>query len=169
MIVCVYAKKRTVRFGPEKMLARASCVVPFLAFLAFALNELADRPESVIVCIPPCGPSAVICTWNDGGNGFKNGSDCQRKCGEPVGDGAACKLSRSKICYWGWTKDAGFACFSGPVPCDPNETVFNSALMDCKSFNREYGGCGNCTNCCSKTCHCRDLIEDKCECVCGTD
>lgn len=151
------------------MLARVSFVALFLAFLLHVLRGSADKPASVIVCIPPCGPAMPICTWSEGGNSFKDGSDCQRKCGPPVGDGEACKLSASKTCYWGWTKEAGFACFSGPAPCDGNNTVFNSALMDCKSFNREYGGCGNCSNCCSKTCHCRDLIEDKSECVCGTD
>ena len=129
-----------------------------------------SKPLIVVVCIPPCANGGVICTWNNGGNGHNGSEDCQRKCGSPVGTGEACKASANGTCYWGWTQESGWACFSGPPPCIEDDGVFNSAYMTCTEFDRDYGGCKSlsaCTQCCSKTCHCRDLEEEKSECVCG--
>ena len=129
-----------------------------------------SKPEVVVVCIPPCANGDIICTWNNGGNEYNGSEDCQRKCGNPVGTGEACKLSANKTCYWGWTKEAGWACFSGPSPCVDDNSVILSAYMTCASLESSYGGCkgaADCGACCSKSCHCIDLEEEKSECVCG--
>ena len=42
--------------------------------------------------------------------------------------------------------------------------------MTCSELQSGYGGCphtADCNGCCSKKCHCQDLIEDKSECLCG--
>lgn len=147
-----------------------SAVLVVCVMVSFVFCNLRSSPMKTVVCIPPCSMGQVICTFNDGGNGFNGSESCQRSCGPPVGNGKACKASGNHTCYWGWTSDAGWACFSGPPPCSPNNTVFDSAYMTCAAFKADYGGCnstGTCNTCCSKTCHCRDLIEDKSECVCG--
>ena len=130
----------------------------------------ATVPMVTLVCIPPCPDGGVICTWNNGGNGYNGSEDCQRKCGSPVGNNEACKDSANKTCWWGWTKSAGWACFSGPPPCSDDGDVILSAYMTCAELQSGYGGCphtADCTGCCSKKCHCQDLIEDKSECLCG--
>ena len=124
------------------------------------------------VCTSPCKDGEVICTWNDGGNGFNGSTNCQRSCGPPVGNGTACALSSNKTCYWGWTEKSGWACFSGPPPCSQDKDVIGSAYLTCADFQRDYGGCegrsgDGCKTCCSGKCHCVDLVEDKSECVCG--
>lgn len=151
------------------MVSSWAIVINALLLASFWLALYGDRstPEAVVVCKPPCKDGEVICTWDSGGNGFNGSTDCQRKCGSPVGDGEACKLTVNKTCYWAWTKEAGWACFAGPVPCDSDGSVFLSAYVPCVDLNRDYGGCGNCSNCCSHACHCKDLMEDKSECLCG--
>lgn len=127
-------------------------------------------PDITVVCIPPCTDGQVICTWNNGGNGYNGSDDCQRKCGSPVGSDEACKVSSSKTCYWAWTKDAGWACFSGSPPCLSDDSVILSAYMTCADLKISYGGCVNstdCNSCCTKSCHCKDLEEEKSECLCG--
>lgn len=151
--------------------------VIFMTILLMATTSLVigsasntSVPYTTIVCIPPCTNGQVICTWNSGGNGYKGGEDCQRKCGAPVGTGEACKASSNSTCWWGWTKDAGWACFSGIPPCSGDNDVILSAYMSCADLMSGYGGCtkaADCTQCCSKECHCRDLEESKSECVCG--
>ena len=146
----------------------AAVFIALLLAAAFALRPLQDAAP---VCTPPCKNGEVICTWDNGGNGFNGSSSCQRACGPPVGSGDACKLSANKTCYWGWTKDAGWACFSGPPPCVPDNSVIGSAYLTCADLKEDYGGCqgtSNCNSvCCSKKCHCVDLEEEKSECVCG--
>jgi hypothetical protein len=130
-----------------------------------------NKPFAVIVCIPPCPDGSVICTWDNGGNGYNGSTSCQRSCGDPVGSGAACKASANHTCYWGWSKDSGWACFSGAPPCSGNDSVIGSAYMTCADLQRGYGGCthtSDCSQCCSKTCYCQDLEEEKSMCVCGT-
>ena len=151
------------------MAAISALVTNVLLFACFWIALYGDRAElkDPVICRPPCKNGEVICTWDSGGNGFNGSTDCQRKCGAPVGNGQACSLSANRTCYWGWREGVGWACFSGPVPCSPNGTVFDSAYLPCAEFDRDYGGCGDCSNCCSHKCHCQDLIEDKSECVCG--
>ena len=156
----------TMSMSTHFSLTSLACILLFV----LVAGESKPGARSVPVCTPPCPNGGVICTWDNGGNGYNGSTDCQRHCGAPVGTGEACNASKNKTCYWGWTKDAGWACFSGPPPCSPDNTVFNSAYMTCASYDRDYGGCektDGCQDCCSKACHCRDLIEDKSECVCG--
>ena len=150
------------------MLIDAMRMIAVLAVVGFTsiLYAKAGDPADVIPCSPPCKDGDVICTWNSGGNGFGGGTDCQRKCGSPVGNGDACKLSLNNTCYWGWTKAAGWACFSGPPPCDQDGSVIGSAYLTCAEYKHDYGGC-DCQSCCSNLCHCQDLEEGKSECVCG--
>lgn len=145
-----------------------------LCLLSLTTSSSQDKnttvPIAPLVCIPPCSTGDIICTWDYGGNGYNGSEDCQRKCGSPVGTNEACKFSSNKTCWWGWTKSAGWACFSGPPPCEDDGGVILSAYMTCAQLQSGYGGCikaADCTNCCSKQCHCKDLIEDKSECLCG--
>ena len=126
----------------------------------------ASNDRAVNLCHPPCKDGGVICTWNDGGNGYNGSESCQRACGSPVGSDSACKLSVHDQCWWGYTDDSGWACFAGPTPCSPDKSVIASSYVPCAEWKRDYGGC-NCDVCCSKTCTCINLIEDKAECVCG--
>ena len=144
----------------------------FLLTLVYSrVTEVTEpAPYATIVCIPPCSTGEVICTWNNGGNGYNGSESCQRSCGYPVGNGKACNDSAKKTCYWGYRGDAGWACFSGPAPCSTDGSVIGSAYLTCADYKAQYGGCnstGSCNDCCSKACHCRDLIEDKSECLCG--
>ena len=121
-------------------------------------------PLVTIVCIPPCSNSEVICTWDHGGNGFNGSTDCRQHCGEPNVPGSACMASSTNICYWGWTNDTGWACFSGPPPCLPYNDILDDTYMTCAGREREGYGCdklADCTKCCSGYCLCRDLVEDK--------
>ena len=152
-----------------------SVVILFLLsalLAAVCATDLEVQVSTVPICTPPCKTGEVICTWDSGGNGFNGSTSCQRACGAPVGSGAACKMSANNTCWWGWTKEAGWACFSGPPPCSPDKDVIGSAYLTCAEFQRDYGGCEGqsgheCDICCSKKCHCVDLIEDKSECQCG--
>ena len=152
------------------MFLTAIQVVLFLSFVLPRILVEDTVPDIVIVCVPPCSNGQVICTWNNGGNKFNGSEDCQRSCGAPVGNGKACKLSANKTCFWGYTGNAGWACFSGPPPCSPDNSVIGSAYLTCAAYNASYGGCngtGGCDTCCSHSCYCKDLIEDKSECLCG--
>jgi len=168
---------RPLWFSPDvhdmfRMLLDAKRLIAVLVVIGLTSMSYAEagEPTDVIPCSPPCKNSDVICTWNNGGNGFGGGTDCQRKCGSPVGNGDACKLSLNKTCYWGWTEAAGWACFSGVPPCDPDGSVIGSAYMTCAELKQDYGGCegtSDCQSCCSKLCHCRNVDEGKSECLCG--
>lgn len=145
-------------------------VLTLVAATACAARRVEDVPESVILCSPLCKDGEVICTWIEGGNGFAGGTDCQRKCGSPVGGGEACKMSANNTCYWAWTKAAGWACFSGSPPCLSDESIIGSAYLTCADLKQGYGGCegtSDCQACCSKVCHCKDVDEGKSECACG--
>ena len=144
----------------------AAVVVSVMVAMAVA----GSVPEVTIVCIPPCSNGEVICTWDHGGNGYNGSTDCQRHCGGPVGSGSACKASSANTCYWGWTNDTGYACFSGPLPCFPDNDTLDDTYMTCAGREREGYGCdklADCNHCCSGQCLCKDLIEDKSICICG--
>ena len=147
-------------------------IIAVLVASLLAVFSASRQPEDPVpICTPPCKDGGVICTWNNGGNGFNGSSSCQRACGSPVGSGEACKLSYNKTCYWGWIKEVGWACFSGPPPCVPDGSVIGSAYLTCADLKKAYGGCQGTSNCisvcCSKLCHCVDLEEEKSECSCG--
>ena len=156
----------------EKM--KGSVVTILFCSVLVAVCAWRSLATLFVVCTPPCKNGEVICTWNNGGNGFNGSTSCQRACGPPVGDGSACKLSANKTCFWGYTeKSISWACFSGPPPCSPDKDIISSSYLTCAEWQRDYGGCKGtsghgCDICCSGKCHCIDLEEDKSECACGS-
>ena len=149
---------------------RAVLVVVTVTVVMVMMSVADSVPEVTIVCIPPCSNGEVICTWDHGGNGFNGSTDCQRHCGDPVGSGTACKASPTNACYWGYNNSTGWACYSGPAPCQPDGAIMVSAYLTCAEVASGYGGCthiADCPACCSKECYCQDLVEDKSVCKCG--
>ena len=135
-------------------------------FISLAVPCFSDYPVA-IMCRPPCEKGGVICSWNDGGNGYNTTENCQRSCGAPIGNGTACNLSLHNKCWWGYTDYAGWACYSGPAPCKPDETVVGFLYKACSRSKRpkHVGGC-DCRTCCSKTCTCTNMGQYS-QCTCG--
>lgn len=166
----IFSRFYTTAASRSVLYYEVSALLVYLLIQSYIPVAYSDVPIVAITCMPPCSDGQVICTWNDGGNGYNGSTDCQRHCGPPVGSGSACKASSNGTCYWAWTKDAGWACYSGPPPCVEDDEIIVSAYLTCADIDRGYGGCthlADCTVCCSGQCHCKDLEEGKSVCECG--
>ncbi len=120
---------------------------------------------SADICTPPCSQNQLICDFDHGGNGYKPGScfqgNCSDVCQYACQTGVVGKLSKDGKCWWGYINDWG--CFAGEPPCSDKGDVIGSAYLPCKDIDCTV----NENECCSKKASCKDLIEDKSECVCN--